>query len=73
MSFLADQSFMAHADLSEYTIEEIELAKELHDDPEKGCSKNCPYGPYAGWIDAYGWLEMARRELSDRPQKEVLF
>ena len=60
---------MMHADLSLYTQEEIALAKEMHDE---SCYKGCT-DAFASLFDPYGWLDMAREELNDRPQKEVLF
>ena len=58
------------ADLSLYTDEEIALAEKIH---AQNCVPNCPDGPYRGLMDAYGWLNWARRILEDRPQRETLF
>lgn len=59
------------ADLSEYTDEEIIKAQELH---EEDCVGGCRYGAFSSIFDPYGWLNMARRILEDRPrQKETLF
>lgn len=58
------------ADLSLYTAEEIALAQEMHDET---CLNGCPWGAFQSFFDPYGWLDLARDELSDRPQTERLF
>jgi hypothetical protein len=62
--------YMRRADLTGYTEEEIALATELH---ERYCPNGCKYGPFVSMFNPYANLELARRMIADRPQKDVLF